>query len=57
VRGTRAPRHEQRYRELSRALIGVERSVAVRLRNEGHINGEALRQIEYELDLGEAKLS
>ena len=49
--------HHQRFRTLSRDLIAVERALAVRLRNEGRISDEALRQIEYELDLGEAKMS
>jgi Na+/H+ antiporter len=40
-----------------RDVLRVERETAVRLRNEGKINDEVLRQIEYELDLGETKLS
>jgi len=41
--------------ELVRELTRVERQTAVKLRNEGRINDEVLRQIEYELDLTETK--
>jgi CPA1 family monovalent cation:H+ antiporter len=46
----------RRFVELSRELIQVERQNAIRLRNEGRINDEMLRQIERELDLAEARL-
>jgi CPA1 family monovalent cation:H+ antiporter len=40
---------------LSRDLLRVERKTAVRLRNEGRINDELLRDLERELDLSEAR--
>jgi len=48
------PEHQKHLSRLSRDLLRVERQTAVRLRNEGHINDETLRQLEYELDLREA---
>jgi monovalent cation/hydrogen antiporter len=45
-----------RYLDLSLELIQVERQTAVRLRNEGRINDEVLRQLEHELDLTEVRL-
>jgi CPA1 family monovalent cation:H+ antiporter len=50
----RSARH-RRFVELSRELLNVERRTAIRLRNEGRINDELLRQIEHELDLAEAR--
>jgi CPA1 family monovalent cation:H+ antiporter len=44
----------KRMKALSRELLGVERQTAVRLRNEGQISDETLRQLEHELDLREA---
>src|SRR5262249_53457389 len=41
---------------LSRQLVRLERDTAIRLRNEGRINDEVLRQIERELDLTETHL-
>jgi CPA1 family monovalent cation:H+ antiporter len=49
--------HHARFVELSRDLLGVERATAVRLRDNGHINDDALRQIQQELDLNETRLS
>jgi CPA1 family monovalent cation:H+ antiporter len=49
-----SPRH-RRFVELSRELLQVERRTAIRLRNEGRINDELLRQLEHELDLTEAR--
>jgi len=46
----------RRFVDLSRQMIEVERERAVQLRNEGHISDELLREIERELDLGEARL-
>jgi len=46
----------QRFNDLSRELLGVERRTAVMLRNQRRISDELLRQIERELDLGEARL-
>jgi CPA1 family monovalent cation:H+ antiporter len=48
--------HYKHYVELSRDLLRVERQTAVRLRNEGRINDELLRDLERELDLTEARL-
>lgn len=45
-----------RYRKILGELLRLERKTAVRLRNEGHINDEALRRIEHELDLSETRL-
>ncbi|MGH9612777.1 MAG: Na+/H+ antiporter [Bryobacteraceae bacterium] len=45
-----------RYAELSRETLRIERETAIRLRNEGRINDEILRRIERELDLGESQL-
>ena len=41
---------------LARALVVLEREIAVRLRNEGRISDEVLRQLEHDLDLREARL-
>src|SRR5215510_4257919 len=50
----RSARH-MRFVELSRELIQVERRTAIRLRNEGRINDDFLRQLEHELDLAESR--
>jgi Na+/H+ antiporter len=47
--------HHRQYVKLSRDLLRVERKTAVRLRNEGRINDELLRDLERELDLSEAR--
>ena len=47
----------RKYEELNRELLQVERDVAVRLRNEGRISDEVLRQLEHEVDLREARVS
>jgi CPA1 family monovalent cation:H+ antiporter len=44
-----------RYVELSREALRVERETAVLLWNEGRINDEVLRRIERELDLSESR--
>ena len=49
-----APQNHRRHTRLMRELLRVERQTAVRLRNEGQINDETLRQLERELDLREA---
>jgi monovalent cation/hydrogen antiporter len=46
----------KRAAHLSRELIRIERQTAVRLRDEGMINDEALRHLERELDLSETRL-
>ncbi|HKV46650.1 MAG TPA: Na+/H+ antiporter [Candidatus Acidoferrales bacterium] len=47
----------QRFNDLSRKLLHIERETAVQLRNQRRINDELLREIERELDLNEARLS
>ena len=54
---TLPPEHRERHVQLLRDLLRVERQTVVRLRNQGRINDETLRQIEYELDLREANPS
>ena len=48
--------HYFQHLDLSRALLDVERRTALRLRNEGQLIDEVLREIEHELDLNEARL-
>lgn len=50
------PDFYQRFVDVSRDLLRVERQTAVRLRNQRAINDELLRELERELDLGEARL-
>jgi CPA1 family monovalent cation:H+ antiporter len=50
------PDHDARFRDLSRELAQTERETAIRLRDEGRINDEVLRQLERELDLTETRL-
>ena len=45
-----------RYLDLSRTLLDVERHTALRLRDEGRISDEALRELEHEQDLTETRL-
>ena len=45
-----------RYLEVSRKLLKIERDTAVQLRNQRRISDEFLREVERELDLGEARL-
>jgi CPA1 family monovalent cation:H+ antiporter len=45
------PAHVERYRDINRKLRQVERSIAVKLRNENAINDTVLRKLEGELDL------
>jgi CPA1 family monovalent cation:H+ antiporter len=49
-------RFYRRFIDLSQELMGVERTIAVQLRNQRRISDEFLREIEHELDLGEARL-
>jgi Na+/H+ antiporter len=51
-----SPPRKQKYDELTRELLQVERDAAVRLRNEGRISDEVLRQLEHDVDLREARL-
>jgi monovalent cation/hydrogen antiporter len=48
-----SPEHHQRLSRVSRDVLRLERQTAVRLRNEGRINDETLRDLEHELDLRE----
>jgi len=50
-----AERYSQ-YLHLSRTLLKVERRTAIRLRDEGRITDEVLRELEFEMDLGETRL-
>ena len=47
----------EKYEELTRELLQVEREAALRLRNEGRISDEVLRQLEHDVDLREARYS
>ena len=47
--------HQGQYVKLSRDLLQIERQTAVRLRNEGRINDELLRDLEREMDLSETR--
>lgn len=49
--------HAQRYYDLSRELIALEREKAVEMRNGGRINDEVLRRILHELDLNETRVN
>jgi CPA1 family monovalent cation:H+ antiporter len=49
--------NSNRYLDLTRETVRVERETAVRLRNEGRINDEVLRRIEHELDLSDARFA
>jgi Na+/H+ antiporter len=49
--------HYFRFLDVSRTLIEVERQAALRLRNEGRLTDEGLREIERELDLSETRLN
>lgn len=55
--GDLGPKDSRRFRDLSGDLLRIERQTAVRLRKEGRINDEVLRQIEHELDLSETQLN
>jgi monovalent cation/hydrogen antiporter len=45
------------YQRLQRETLGVERQTIIRLRNERVINDDALRRIQRDLDLAEARLT
>jgi CPA1 family monovalent cation:H+ antiporter len=46
----------ERYSDLRRELIGVERSTLLGLRNDGRLKGDVIREIQRDLDLEEARL-
>jgi len=48
--------HYVRYLDLSRELLDVERKTALRLRDEGRITDDVLRELEREQDLNETRL-
>ena len=48
--------HYSRYLDVSRTLLEVERQAALRLRADGRITDEALREMENEMDLNETRL-
>lgn len=50
-----ARQFHNRHIDVSRELLQVERQTAVRLRNDRRISDELLRELEHELDLGEAR--
>ncbi len=50
------PQFYTHYLEVSRKLLKVERQTAVQLRNQRRISDELLRELERELDLGDARL-
>lgn len=54
--GQHGTAHYTRYLDLSRTLLSIERQTALRLRDEGHLTDEGLREIERELDLNESRL-
>jgi hypothetical protein len=45
------------YRRLQQEALNVERQTIIRLRNERVINDDALRRIQRDLDLAEARLT
>ena len=51
------PQLYNRYLELSRKLLKVERQTAIRLRYERRISDELLRELERELDLSESRFT
>ncbi len=46
-----------RYLGLSREFLNLERTIALRLRDQGRITDELLRDLEHELDLNEMRLA
>jgi Na+/H+ antiporter len=51
-----APLQYQKYRALSFELLGIQRRSLLRLRRDGRINDEVLRNLERDLDLQEARV-
>jgi CPA1 family monovalent cation:H+ antiporter len=50
------PPQYQKYRTLSHELLGVQRRAILRLRRDGRINDQVLRNLERDLDLQEARV-
>ena len=57
VNGTVTREHVRQYEAIERQLRAVERSVALKLRDENKIHDEVLRELERELDLLDARYS
>jgi CPA1 family monovalent cation:H+ antiporter len=59
-KGESAPRTHQalvdKLHVIQQELLNKERELTLKLRKEGHISEEALRKMEYELDLEESRL-
>lgn len=53
----RAREHMAKHSKLLSEMLRVERGMAVRMRNEGAIDDDLLRQLERELDLSEERLT
>ena len=51
------PEDYERWRDLSRHLMAVQRATILHLRNQNEINDEVARALERELDLAEARSS
>ncbi|MFL5311749.1 MAG: Na+/H+ antiporter [Myxococcales bacterium] len=56
LRDGAAPEAKRKYFDLLPEVLRVERETAIRLRNEGRISDDVLRQIEHDLDLREARM-
>jgi hypothetical protein len=55
--GTRASRlYSRDFEELAREVLQTERDTVIQLRNEEAINDQALRRIQRDIDLAEARL-
>jgi CPA1 family monovalent cation:H+ antiporter len=54
--GRDRPLHYHKYRALSHELVGVQRREIMRLRRDGRIDDHALRNLERDLDLQEARV-
>jgi len=52
----KGPEAHRKDVELVREFLQIERETAIRLRNEGRIGDEVLRQIEHDIDLRDAEL-
>jgi monovalent cation/hydrogen antiporter len=55
--GQRRETPTEAYRRLRREMLESERAVFVRMRDEGRIDDEVLRRVQFELDLEEAMMS
>jgi CPA1 family monovalent cation:H+ antiporter len=55
--GQRRETPTEAYRRLRREMLESERAVFIRMRDEGRIDDEVLRRVQFELDLEEAMMS